>query len=114
VAETSNARRRGQFWGVRTAAVAHVAGRMARQSRLVQAVSFAARTTWRNLRRVLGMLWLEITGLFFIAFAVVFASNAWREYHRHGKASGKLLAAVCFSVLFGWFGVTSFWRARRK
>jgi uncharacterized membrane protein (UPF0136 family) len=68
---------------------------------------------FRSLHSVLRLLWLEVTGLIFVFFAVIGGTYAWREYHRHGS-SAKLVAGVCFSVLFAWYGVTSFWRTRRK
>jgi len=40
-----------------------------------------------------------------------------REYMKYqaGKAtSGRVALAVGFTVLFGWFGVSSFWRVRKK
>ncbi len=114
MAEVSTPRRRGQLWGLRAVAAAHVAGRMARRNRMLNAVGVAARTTLRSVTRVLHLLWLEVTGLFFVLFAVVGAAAGWREYHKTGFVSPKLGAAVCFSVVFAWFGVSSFWRARRK
>jgi len=45
------------------------------------------------------------------------AAAAVREYHRHaaGTASmGKVLLAASFAVLFSYFGVSSFWRSRRR
>jgi hypothetical protein len=114
MAEVSSQRRRGQLWGMRAVAAAHVAGRMARKNRFLNAATIAAQTTFKSLGRVLHLLWLEVTGLFFVLFAVVGGAAAWREYHKTGIVSPKLEAAVCFSVLFAWFGVSSFWRARRK
>ena len=60
------------------------------------------------------MLWLEVAGLVFVFFAVVGSTYAWREYHKHNAASLRVAAGVCFSVLFAWYGMTSFWRTRRK
>jgi len=69
---------------------------------------------FRSLRSVVRMLWLEVTGLVFVFFAVIGVTYAVREYHKHGVSSARLFAGVCFSVLFAWYGVTSFWRTRRK
>lgn len=87
---------------------------MAKRSRWFRATRNAAGTVLRSFHRVLRVLWLEVTGLIFVFFAFVGGTYAWREYHKHGTASAKLVAGVCFSVLFAWFGVTSFWRTRRK
>ncbi len=112
--QVSTQRPRGQPWAVRALAAAHVAARMARRNRVFNAAAAAAQTTFQTFGRVLHLLWLEVTGLFFILFAVAGATAAWHEYHKTGIVSSKVGAAVCFSVVFAWFGVSSFWRARRK
>ncbi len=71
----------------------------------------------KSLLHVIHLLWLEITGLFFILFAVVFLSRTVRHYHAYtaGRTDAKHVAAgVAVTLLFAWFGVTSFLRARRK
>src|SRR5690349_280727 len=113
MAQLSSPRGRGYAWGVRAAATAHVAGRLAKRNRWYRATTTAVGTVFRSVRSVLRVLWLEITGLIFVFFAVTGVSDAWREYHKHGFVSGKLVAGVCFSVLFAWYAVTSFWRTRR-
>ena len=68
------------------------------------------------LLRTLHLLWLEITGLFFVVFALVGAAATWREYQAYaaGKAGpGRAIAAALFCLAFAYFGVTSFWKARR-
>jgi hypothetical protein len=48
---------------------------------------------------------------------VSFAAAAVREYGKYhaGQAGPKRLAlAICFTLIFAWFGVSSFWRVRRK
>ena len=87
---------------------------MARRNRWYRATTAAAGTIFHSVRNVLRLLWLEVAGLVFIFFAVVGGTYAWREFHKHGLSSAKLLAGVCFTVLFAWYGVTSFWRTRRK
>lgn len=117
VSEISSQRGPGHSWGLWATAVARVASRMARRNRLLTAAVSGARLTLNSFGRVLHLLWLEVTGLFFVAFAVIGGVAAYREYPRYaaGKIGpARLIAAVCFSVLFAWFAVTSFWRARRK
>jgi len=87
---------------------------MARRSRWYRATTAAAGTIFRSLHHVLRVLWLEVTGLVFLFFAAVGSTYAWCEYHKHGLTSAKLLAGVCFSVLFAWYAMSSFWRTRRK
>ncbi len=94
---------------------AQVATRMVRRSRLLAGVTAGAQKAAASLARVLHLLWLEITGVFFVFFALGFGAAAWREYQRHGGARPEhLWLAAAFSLLFLWFGVSSFWRAARK
>lgn len=68
------------------------------------------------LLRTLHLLWLEITGLFFVVFALVGAAAAWREYQAYVAGSagpGRTVGAALFCLTFAYFGVTSFWKARR-
>jgi|SRR5690242_21898967 hypothetical protein len=96
---------------------ARIAAKHASRYRLVRATIAASRTTLASVGRVLHLLWLEITGFFFLAFAAIGAIALVNEYPKYqaGKIGpGKLVAAACFLVLFAYFGVTSFLRVRRK
>jgi hypothetical protein len=110
----SSSRRRGFRWGWWGAAAAHIGGNMVRKSRTVNALASAAQVTLRSVSRVSHLLWLEVTGLFFLAFAMIGGLAAWHDYSRHKTLSSRFLAAICFMVIFAWFGLSSFWRARRK
>ena len=73
--------------------------------------------TFRSIGRVLHVLWLEVTGLLFLVLAAVGAGAAVREYHRHlswHAGLGKVFLATAFALAFAYFGVSSFWRSRRK
>jgi hypothetical protein len=77
----------------------------------------AGTVTTRNVSRVLHILWLEVTGLFFLALALIGAAAAIREYHRHlagNGSTGKVALAASFALLFGYFGISSFWRSRKR
>jgi len=67
-------------------------------------------------RRVGGILWLEVTGVFFLLPVVVFAPTAWRTRlsYAHGPDHRTFWATVLVVVVFLYLGVSSFWRARRK
>jgi hypothetical protein len=98
-------------------AVGRIAVRGASHSRLLRAGYTAVQTTARSVGRILHLIFLQIAGLFFCLFALGFASRIPRTYHdqvagRHGPERVYLL--VIFTVVFGWFGVSSFWRARKK
>jgi len=67
-------------------------------------------------RRVGGILWLEITGVFFFLPVIVFAPTLWRTRlsYAHGPDHRTFVASAVVVVVFFYLGVTSFWRARRK
>jgi len=94
-----------------------IASQQVRRTRTFGAVMKAVRATASHLGRVLGQLWLEVTGFVFLALAGIGVLAFVREYGKHhaGRVgSGRMLLAVCFALLFGWFGVSSFWRVRKK
>ncbi len=76
-----------------------------------------ARTAGRSFGRAAHQLWLEITGLFFLIMALSFADATFREYekfHAGGVGFGRIAITVGCTLTFGWFGLSSFWKARRK
>ena len=87
------------------------------RTRTFGAVVRAGRATATHFGRVLSQLWLEVTGFVFLALAGIGLLAFFREYGRyhagHG-GSGRIVLAVCFTFLFGWFGLSSFWRVRKK
>jgi hypothetical protein len=94
-----------------------IASQQVRRTRTFGAVMKAARATASHFGRVLGQLWLEVTGFVFLALAGIGALAFVREYgkyHAGRVGSGRLVLAVCFTLLFGWFGVSSFWRVKSK
>src|SRR5262244_2658633 len=97
--------------------LASIAARHAGQSRSFRAVKKAAQTTISQLSGVAHQLWLEVTGFVFLVIAVV-GGSAWvREYHRYQAGqttSGRVVLASLFTLAFAWFGVSSFWRIRKK
>lgn len=77
----------------------------------------ACRTTLRSFGRVLHQLWLEVTGFVFLTMAGIGGIALGREYVKYqaGKGGpGRVAIAVCFCLTFGYFGLSSFWRVRRK
>ena len=103
--------------GTQGRALLRVAGRRTGENRLVRAIYGAGRVTAHAFLRVLHVLWLEVTGLFFLFLAFVGAAAAVREYHRLGAGAGhagKMYLAVAFAVMFTYFGVSSFWKTRRR
>ncbi len=88
------------------------------RSRMGSALLAGIRATARSFVRVLHQLWLEVTGFMFLAIAAIGAMAGIREYGKYqsGHATGpaRLALAVCFTVSFTWFGLSSFWRVRRR
>ena len=70
----------------------------------------------RPFTRVGGILFLEVTGGFFLLFVGVFGQMAWRVRadYAHGPEHSKFLVASGLMLVFLYLSVSSFWRARRK
>lgn len=70
----------------------------------------------RPFRRIGGILWLEVTGIFFLLFAVVFSLTLWRLRlsYAQGADHQKFLVTAVLVGLFLYLSVSSFWRARRR
>jgi|SRR5271165_388496 len=98
--------------------ILRVASQQVARSRTGGAVLKGLRATASSFGRVLHQLWLEVTGFTFFAIAAIGAITGFREYAKYhaGQESGpgRLILAVCFTISFAWFGLTSFVRVRRK
>ncbi len=70
----------------------------------------------RPFQRVGGILWLEVTGVFFFLPVLVFAPVLWktRLSWAHGPDHRTFLVTAAIVVLFFYLSASSFWRARRK
>ena len=104
-------------FGTQGRAVLRVAGRKTGENRLVRAFYRAGRVTVSSVGHVVHALWLEVTGFLFLALAVIGGAATAREYHRYLAGTmtrGKVVMAAGFTLLFLYFGVNSFWNARRK
>jgi hypothetical protein len=97
--------------------VARVASQQAGRSRTMGALKKAARATARSLGHVLHQLWLEVTGAVFIFMAGIGGIALFREivkYQAGQATAGRIAVAICFTLTFAWFGVSSFWRVKKK
>jgi hypothetical protein len=98
-----------------------IAGRLlgsrARKNRLLSSVSAGASAGWRSMSKVLFRLWHEVTGFVFLCLMVIGVSAIMREYQHYSLkpeyGAKRLVLAVGFTLMFGWFGVSSFWRSRK-
>lgn len=97
--------------------LARVAAQQAGRTRTLGALLSAGRAAVGHVGRVLHQLWLEVIGFVFLAIAAIGGFAFVREYPRYQAGqigSGRLLVAVGFTLLFAWFGGSSFWRAWKK
>jgi hypothetical protein len=75
---------------------------------------------WGPFVRLSGVLWLEVSGVFFGIFALLALGyvwklrGAWRSGAANDASHRSLLGAALMLVLFGYFCVSSFVRARRR
>jgi hypothetical protein len=88
-----------------------------RRGRLLTAALDARLGFLRSAGRTLHSLWLEITGFLFLIFAALGTAACWREYRDYttdGSGLERLVLTLFFTLMFAWFGITSFRRARQK
>jgi hypothetical protein len=72
---------------------------------------------WRPFVRLSGVLWLEVTGVFFGVFALIALQGVWKwraEWHANPGGHTHLAGAVAMAVVFVYFCVSSFVRAHRR
>ncbi len=104
------------FWTKNTArATGRVLGRRGMKNRYVRAGVAATGATLRSTAKTGKILWLEVTGLFCVIFAVGIGGALWREWTHAGPENHGLKLTVSGAVLliFAWFAGSNFWRARR-
>ena len=97
---------------------ARIAARHAGESRTGAAVLSGARAAGRSFGRVAHQLWLEVTGFTFFVLAIIGGFAGFREYAKYqaglAEGPGRVILAACFTATFAWFGLSSFWRVRKK
>jgi len=96
---------------------ARIAGQQVKQTRTYGAVLSGVKTTLSHFAATLRQLWLEVTGFIFLAFAtsgVIAIVREYTAYHAGRAAPSRVAAAAGFTLMFGWFGVSSFFRARKR
>jgi hypothetical protein len=70
----------------------------------------------RPFGRVGGILWLEVTGVFFALFALVFGLQTWRNRPAalHGPYDRPFFISAALLAVFLYLSISSFLRAGRK
>lgn len=72
---------------------------------------------WGPAARLSGVLWLELTGVFFGLFMLTSGAEVWtrrKDFAAVGAAREHAWFAVGMLVVFGWFSVSSFVRAAKR
>jgi hypothetical protein len=90
---------------------------MAGRNRTLSAVMSGVKATLRSFARAAHQLWLEVTGTLFLSIAALGGVEMVREYLKYTSGhttASRLAIAICFTLTFAWFGLSSFWRVRRK
>jgi hypothetical protein len=92
----------------------HVAGELAGQA--ARGVSHGIGGFLRPIRRVGGIVWLEVTGVLFLLPVIVFAPTLWRASVEfpHTTDHKTFWASASVVAVFLYLGVSSFWRVRRR
>jgi hypothetical protein len=71
---------------------------------------------WGPFAHASGVLWLEVTGLFFGLFCLYFAQNTYKLRHAWRSGPDHLHFSIYFAltIVFAYFTFSSFYRAQRK
>jgi hypothetical protein len=99
--------------GILGRVLAEQAGRSRTGGALIQ----AGRATLSHVGHVMHTLWLEVTGFVFLGIALIAGAALWgeyAEYHAGKIGPGRALLAGGVTLMFAWFGLSSFWKARWK
>jgi hypothetical protein len=95
-------------------AAAAVAGSLQSGRRLARGAGRFGAAFWRPFAHATSVLWLQISGVFFALFTLFFIVHATQLYKVSGWQDRHVLAYGFFALLFGWFALTSFWRAHAR
>ena len=73
-------------------------------------------SVWKPFAHASGVLWLEVTGLFFGIFTLFFASNTYKLRNEWdiGPDHQRFLVYSLVTLAFAYFTFSSFYRARKK
>jgi len=71
---------------------------------------------WKPFVHASGILWLEVTGLFFGIFALFFGINTYKLRHEWaiGPDHNRFVVYTLVTLAFAYFTFSSFYRARKK
>lgn len=87
----------------------------AKKGRLMGAILAGGKTIVVSFLRTMYVLWLQVTGLIFVVFAVMGASALAMQYKKdHFADRHRLYITLLFIGVCAWFGLVSFFRANKK
>ena len=69
---------------------------------------------WRPAARAGGVLWHELTGVFFGLFALAAGLEVWKHRGELAAGNGRVWIAVAMFAAFAWFTFSSFRKARQR
>jgi hypothetical protein len=84
-----------------------------KKDRLLNAVFVGSKSFVVAIGRTAYAFWLQATGLIFVLFTVIGASDLVKHYHRHTLDQKRMLLVGTLTVVCGYFTVHSFIKARR-
>jgi hypothetical protein len=89
---------------------------MAPQRASVTQLFFRHGALWfKDVIRILRLIWLEVTGAIFLALAAFGIPSAMREWRllETGGSLVRFITTLLFIGMMAGFGIFSFWKARR-
>jgi uncharacterized membrane protein len=92
-------------------------GKPGRNKRMFGGLRSGVGAFLKPVAHVLRVLLLEVSGFIFLCFSVIIISTVFHEYKKyamHQVGLERVILAGTIGVLFFYFGVSSFWRARQK
>lgn len=87
----------------------------ASKGRIMGAILAGGKTIVVSFARTMYVLWLQVTGLIFVVFAVMGASALAMQYKKdHFADRNRFYVTILFICVCAWFGLVSFVRAKKK
>jgi hypothetical protein len=84
-----------------------------KKDRFLNAVFVGGKSFVVSIGRTAYAFWLQATGLIFVLFTVLGASNLLTHYHKHDLDGKRLLTVGTLTIVCAYFTVHSFVKARR-
>jgi hypothetical protein len=88
-----------------------------RNRRIFSGIRSGAAVFFKSALATLHVLFLEVSGLIFLTFSLALVGEFVREYRKyatHQIGPQRVILAGAVGATFLYYGVSSFWRARRR